>query len=139
MITIDTSAWSPIGRSANADFFEIEPGVLAVIPFDGSSDTADTAADSIRIQLAHLRSSGRRAGTVVFMDNVGSQNAGAREVYRTDPDPTFQTAFALVSSSMFGRAVASVFMGLHPPRVPTRMFGTLEEAVAWIHQTADTR
>ena len=133
------SAWSPIGRSTNADFFQIEPGVLAIVPFEGSADTADTAAESIQIQLAHLRASGRRAGTVVFMDSIVSQNSGAREVYRTAPDPTFQTCFALVGSTMFGRAVSSVFLGLHPPRVPTRMFATLEEALTWIRRTAETR
>lgn len=138
-MTPDTSAWSPIGRSGNADFFEIEPGVLAVVPFDGSADTADTAAESIRIQIAHLRASGRRAGTVVFMDHVVAQDAGARDVYRNDPDPTLQTCFALVGGTMFGRAVSSVFMGLHPPRLPTRMFGTFQEALAWIRQTAATR
>ena len=110
-----------------------------MVPFDGSSDTADSATESVDIQLSHLRASGRRAGTVVFMDYVGSQNAGAREVYHDAPDPTFQTGFALVSSSMFGRAVSSVFLGLHPPRIPTRMFGTLEEALTWIRQTANAR
>lgn len=138
-MTPDTSAWLPIGRSTNAEFFEVEPGVLAVVPFDGSADTADTAAESIQIQLAHLRTSGRRAGTVVFMDKVAAQNSGARDVYRHAPDPTFQTGFALVGSTMFGRAVISVFIGLHPPRVPTRMFGTFEEALAWIRQTGETR
>ena len=138
-MTLDTSGWSPIGRSGNAEFFEVEPGVLAVVPFDESADTSETAAESIRIQLAHLRARGQRAGTVVFMDRIGAQSSGARDVYRNDPDPTFQTGFALVGSTMFGRAVASVFMGLHPPRVPTRTFGTLEEALAWIRQTAATR
>ena len=138
-MTPDTTAWLPIGRSTNADFFEVEPGVLAVVPFDGVSDTADTAAESIQIQVSHLRTHGRRAGTVVFMDPVVAQNAGAREVYRNAPDPTFQTAFALVGSTMLGRAVASVFMGLHPPRVPTRMFATFEDALVWIRKTADNR
>lgn len=137
-MTPDTTAWTPIGQSGNADFFEIEPGVLAVVPFDGSTDTADTAAESIQIQLAHLRARGRRAGTIVFMDHVASQSSGARDVYRTAPDPTFQTCFALVGSTMFGRAVSSVFIGLNPPCVPTRMFGTLEEALSWIRQIAAT-
>ena len=135
----DTTAWLAIGRSANADFFEVEPGVLAVVPFAGTTDTADTASESIQIQMTHLRTSGQRAGTVVFMDTVVAQNAGAREVYRNAPDPTFQTGFALIGSTMLGRAVASVFMGLHPPRVPTRMFATFEEAIAWIRKTAETR
>ena len=54
---------------------------------------------------------------------------------KIDQSPMFQTGFALVGKTMFGRAVASVFMGLHPPRVPTRMFGTFEEALAWIKET----
>jgi hypothetical protein len=138
-MTPDTTAWTPIGRSANADFFEVEPGVLAVVPFDGTSDTADTAAESIQIQLTYLRTHGRRAGTVVFMDRVASQNSGARDVYRDGPDPMFQTCFALVGSTMFGRAVSSVFIGLNPPRVPTRMFGTYQEALSWIRKTAQGR
>jgi hypothetical protein len=135
----DTASWSPIGRSGNADFFEVEPGVLAVIPFDGSSDDRETAGESVRIQLDHLRTIGQRAGTVVFMDRIVAQTSGARVVYREAPDPTFQTGFALVGSTIFGRAVSSVFMGLHPPRVPTRMFGTFEEAVSWIRKTAEIR
>jgi hypothetical protein len=135
----DTSAWSPIGRSGNAEFFEVEPGVLAVVPFDGSSDDSQTAVDSVRIQLEHLRTRGQRAGTVVFMDRIVAQTSGARDVYRDAPDPTFQTCFALVGSTAFGRAVSSVFMGLRPPRVPTRMFGTFEEAVSWIRKSAGTR
>jgi hypothetical protein len=135
----DTSAWTPIGRSANADFFEVEPGVLAVVPFDGASDTADTAEASVHIQLKHLRTQGSRAGTIVFMDQVAAQNSGARDIYRTAPDPTLQTCFALVGGTMFGRAVSSVFIGLNPPRVPTRLFGTFQEALSWIRQIALTR
>ena len=135
----DTSAWTSIGRSGNADFFEIEPGVLAVVPFDGTTDTAETASESIQIQLAHLRARGRRAGTVVFMDRVASQTSGARDVYRDVPDPMFQTCFALVGSTMFGRAISSVFIGLNPPRVPTRMFATFQEALSWIRQTPTSR
>jgi hypothetical protein len=138
-VTPNTSAWTPIGRSVNADFFEIEAGVLAVVPFDGALDTADTALDSVRIQLTHLRARGRRAGTIVFMDRVASQNSGARDVYRTAPDPTLQTCFALVGGTMFGRAVSSVFIGLNPPRVPTRLFGTYQEALSWIRQNAANR
>lgn len=138
-MTPDTIGWALIGRSANADFFEIEPGVLAVVPFEGSTDTADTATESVRIQLDHLRASGRRAGIVVFMDRIAAQDSGARAVYRDAPDPTFQVCFALVGRTMFGRAAASIFIGLHPPRVPTRMFGTLEEARAWIDKTVQTR
>ena len=138
-MTLDTAAWSAIGRSTNADFFQVEPGVLAIVPFEGSSDTAHSAAESVRIQLDHLRRTGQRAGVVVFMDRIVDQTFDARAVYRDAPDPTFQTCFALVGSSRFGRAAASVFIGLQPPRVPTRMFATFEEALEWIRQTAKDR
>ncbi len=65
------------------------------------------------------------------MDRVVQQDAGARTVYRDAPDPDFQRCFALIGGTIFGRAVASVFIGLHPPRVPTRLFATQEEGLAW--------
>ncbi len=129
---VDTSRWTPIGRSDNAEFFEIDPHVLAVVPREGAVDDAETARQSVAIQLHHLKTHGRRAGTVVFIDPVIEQDAGARAVYRDLPDPAFQLCFAIVGGTPFGRAVGSVFLGLSRPRVPTRMFGTLEEAIAWI-------
>jgi hypothetical protein len=129
--TIDTGGWTTIGRSTNADFFEVEERVLAVVPFDRCDDNEQTARESIRIQLGYLRERKKRAGVLVFMDRILSQSAAAREVYRVEPDPTFQACFALVGGTVFGRAVGSFFIGIHPPRVPTRMFATVEEALRW--------
>jgi hypothetical protein len=133
-MVIDASAWTRIGRSENAEFFEIEPGVLAVVPFDRCEDDELTARASIRIQLEHLRSKRARAGVLVFMDRILKQSTQAREVYRQEPDPAFQACFALVGGTTFGRAVGSFFIGIHPPRVPTRMFRTLDEALAWARE-----
>ena len=133
---VDTSRWTRIGQSSNADFFEIEPRVLAVVPFDRCDDSEATARESIRIQLDHLRATKSRAGVVVFMDRILAQSAGAREVYRTAPDAAYQACFALVGGTMFGRAVGSFFIGIHPPRVPTRLFATFEEALAWARRAS---
>ena len=137
MVGIDTSTWTHFGRSANADFFEIEPRILAVVPSDRCDDNEQTARASIRIQLEHLRAHRRRAGVLVFMDRILTQSAAAREVYRSAPDPAFQTCFALVGGSVFGRAVGSMFIGIHPPRVPTRLFASTEEALAWARQSLE--
>ena len=131
----DVSGWSKIGTSGNADFFEVEPTILAVVPFDGSVDNAETAKQSVQIQLDYLRSRGRRAGVVIFMDRVAQQDGAARSVYREAPDPEFQACFALIGGTPFGRAVASIFLGLSPPKVPTKMFANYDEAVAWIRKT----
>ncbi len=138
MPRIETAGWVKIGQSTNADFFEVDNGVLAVVPFDRCDDNEQTARESIRIQLEYLRAHKKRAGVLVFMDRVLTQSAAAREVYSVEPDPAFQTCFALVGGTVFGRAVGSFFIGIHPPRVPTRLFATTEEALRWARHTAET-
>jgi hypothetical protein len=128
---IDTTGWTPIGKSDNADFYEVEEGLLAIVPFEGSSDDEKTAKQSVRIQHDYLRPRGRRAGVIVFMDPLVEQHASARIVYRDGPDPAFVTCYALVGGTVFGRAVGSIFIGLSRPRVPTRLFGSLDDARAW--------
>jgi hypothetical protein len=136
---IDTSAWTRFATTSNADFYEIEPHVLAVVPFDGTKDDATTAQESVAAQLKYLQSRGQRAGVIVMMDRVARQDGAARAVYHVQPNPAFQVCFALVGSTPFGRAVASIFIGLNPPRVPTRFFATIEEALAWVKTTVQTR
>jgi hypothetical protein len=135
-VDVDVSQWTRIGQSSNADFFEVDEKVLAVVPFDGCEDNDETARESVRIQLDHLQPRGRKSGIVVFMDRVLVQNAAARQVYRDGPDPAFQACFALVGGTMFGRAVGSIFIGLHPPRVPTKLFATAEPAIDWARRMA---
>jgi hypothetical protein len=135
--TIESAGWLRIGQSTNADFFEVEERVLAVVPFDRCDDNEATARESIRVQLEYLRGRKKRAGILVFMDRILTQSAAAREVYRVEPDPAFQTCFALVGGTTFGRAVGSFFIGIHPPRVPTRMFATMEEALGWARTTVE--
>lgn len=136
MVEVDTSAWTKIGSSDNAEFYEIEPQVLAIVPHSGSTDTAETARQSVEVQLSYLKSKGRRAGSLIFMDRVAEQDSEARTVYREEPDPNFQICFALVGGTVFGRAVGSVFIGLSPPRVPTKMFADIDAAMAWIRERA---
>ena len=136
---VDTSGWTKFATTSNADFYEIEPHVLAVVPFDGTTDDARTAQESVDAQLAYLRPRGQRAGIIVFMDHVAQQDGAARAVYREQPDLAFQVCFALVGGTAFGRAVASIFIGLNPPRVPTRSFATVEEALAWVRTTVAAR
>jgi hypothetical protein len=131
MTHVDTAGWTAIGRSDNADFYEVEEGLLAVVPFADTTDDARTARQSVRIQHDYLRARGRRAGVLVFMDRILEQESSARAVYRDAPDPAFIACYALVGGTAFGRAVGSIFIGISRPKVPTRLFGTLAEARAW--------
>lgn len=128
----DTSAWKAAGATDNAEFFEIEPGILAVVPHAGSVDNAITATQSIELQHAYWQERGRRGGSVVFMDRIRDSQVGARQVYGQLPDPKLITGFALVGGTIFGRAVASVFLGLSRPSAPTKMFGEVARAMNWL-------
>lgn len=132
-MSVDTTHWTQIGESANARFYQIDDCTLAVVPFEGCTDDEQTATASVDIQRAYLESKGMKAGSIIFMDGIVQQTSGARAVYRDRPDPACQVCFALVGGSMFGRAVASVFLGLSKPRVPTQMFATQAQALAWCH------
>lgn len=135
----DTRGWTPIGRSSNAAFYEVEPQLLAVVPYDGASDDEASATESVRIQLDHLRARATRAAVLVYVDGIVAQTAGARTVYRELPDPAYQVCFALIGGTPFGRAIASLFVGLRPPRVPTRFFATEGEAIAWTRSMTTPR
>jgi len=130
-MTINTAGWQLFGETANAKFYEIEPHVLAVVPTEGSTDDEATARASVTTQLEYLRTNGRAAGIIIFMDPIAEQTAGARNVYKDEPDLAFQKCFALVGGTFFGRAVGSIFLGLSKPRVPTLMFATYDEALKW--------
>ncbi|PZR05009.1 MAG: hypothetical protein DI536_33160 [Archangium gephyra] len=131
-MTPDPSKWKHIGTSSNAKFYEADEDVLVVMPDEGSTDTATSADESIRIQVEYLREHNRRAGTVVMMDGLAGQDVGARAVYRDKPDPSHQVCFALVGGTTFGRTAGSIFTSLAPPRCPTRLFTDFDEAVAWV-------
>lgn len=133
---IDTSSWTRIGATDNADFYEIEEGILAIVPFDGARDNEETARQSVELQLDYIIRTGRPAGVIVFADRVADQDPGARRVYRDLPDPTRQLGYALVYRTTFGRAVSSIFLKLSPPPCPTRLFSSLEEAKAWLRSLA---
>jgi hypothetical protein len=128
---IEVSKWKKLGQTSNADFYEIAPDFLAVVPFEGCTDDEETARASVAMQLAYLRPRNQRAAIIIFLDPIAEQTAGARAVYRDLPNPALQACFALVGGTLFGRAVGSLFLGLSRPKVPTQMFATLEQALAW--------
>ncbi|MEO0604504.1 MAG: hypothetical protein AAF211_23925 [Myxococcota bacterium] len=123
-----------VGTTANARFLLVRPRVIAVVPVPGCVDVAETARASIELQMAYWQSRGEAGGSVIFMDAIVEQDKGARAAYVDLPDPRWFTGFGLVGGTRFGRAVASVFLGLRKPPVPTRFFATSPDAVAWVER-----
>jgi len=130
---VNTDNWVKFGQTTNADFYQIDDNTLAVVPFEGCTDDETTATASVETQLKFLRENKKKAACIIFMDGIAQQTAGARTVYRELPDSEYQVCYALVGGTAFGRAVGSFFLGLSKPKVPTQMFGTLEQALIWCH------
>lgn len=135
----DTSNWEKVGATDNAEFFAVEPGVLAVVPHEGCVDDEDTARQSVEFQHAYWRDQGRAGSALIFMDRVRDSASGARRVYGELPDPALIRGFALIGGTVFGRAVASVFIGLSRPAAPTKMFGDVERARIWLRQQIEAK
>lgn len=135
-MSIDPS-WPVLGRTNNAVMHLARPRVLVVVPDEGCTDDELTARQSVTFQHDHWRAQGTRGMSVVLMDRVTHQTKEARRVYQSEMDGTLIAGVALVSSSTFGRAIASVFMGLSRPAVPLRMFGSLAQALAWAQACAE--
>ncbi len=130
----DISGWEKVGETDNAEFFVVEPGILAVVPHDGCVDDDATARQSIEFQHEYWRAQGRSGSSMIFMDRIRDSSAGARKVYGELPDRALIRGFALIGGTVFGRAVASVFIGLSRPAAPTKMFGDVDRARGWLRQ-----
>jgi len=120
-----------VGGTAAGGYYEIAPDVLVAYPREGYVQTEEGARASMHEMYRISRERGRRVVTVVLVDRVTNQDSAARRVWKDEIDTNILCGLALVSSSMLGRAIASFFIGLTRPRVPTVMVGTLAEAVEW--------
>jgi hypothetical protein len=129
-----TSEWRAAGATSNTAYFEVEPGVLAGVPHQGARDDGRTARENVEFQNAHFRQEGRAGCVVIFFDRLSAQDAEARRVYQSEPDPRFMRATALVGGTLLGRAMGSFFLGISRPRIPVKLFGTLDEALAWARE-----
>lgn len=131
--------WKHLGASSNADFYEVEPEILAVVPHPNTRDDESTARESVAFQEKHWRARGHRGAVVVYMDPVVEQDSGARSVYANETATLPSTCFALVGETFFGHAAAAVFTGLARPGLPTQVFRSLEDARGWIAEMNRTR
>ncbi|HET9954636.1 MAG TPA: hypothetical protein VFQ61_09030 [Polyangiaceae bacterium] len=131
--------FEPVGTTDNATFYLVADRVLAIVPFTDTDDNDTTSLQSIRFQENFWRERGARGSCIVFMDRVLTQDRRARENYKTAPDASLIAGFALVTSSMLGRAVSSLFVGLSAPAVPTKVFPTMVEAMRWLTSLNQSR
>lgn len=121
-----------IGRTVNTDYFLVTDDVMVVMPRRGTQDDGQSARANVCFQLDYARALGRKIGVVVVLTNLLSQDAAARKVYAEEMDPELVFGAALVVSNPLSRAIGSFFLGFTKPKFPTRLFETVDAAVAWL-------
>lgn len=120
-----------VGGTDAGDYYEVAPDVIVALPRAGYVQTPEGARASLLELHRIARSRSRRLVIVVLVDRVRSQDSAARRVWRQEIDGSLICGLVLTGSSLLGRAIASFFIGLTGPRLPTQMVGTLQEAVQW--------
>ena len=121
-----------VARGPVWELREFEPGLLLIVPEEGAADSVESAQALVEAIAGYGRSQGRTAGVVGFVDRMGEQALPARRLYARLGRPELVASAALLGATGFGRAVASVFLGLYRPSVPIALFEQPEEALDWL-------
>jgi len=131
MIHAETSRWKPVGETRNSRYFAQSDRVLMIVPREGCVDDLASSREEVAFQKAHWRAVGHAGAHVIFFDYMRSQDKDARRTYQTDLGPSEVVGVALIGGTLLSRAIGSFFLGLSKPRIPLRMFDSVEAATAW--------
>ena len=130
---LDLSHYKEIGKTTNTVIYiaESDPDILIIVPREGTMDNGRDARENVAYYQEYARSLRRSCSSVVIMSNMLSQDAEARRAY-TEIDPNLFYGGALVVESALSRALGSFFIGLTRPKVPTKLFDSVENAIEWL-------
>jgi hypothetical protein len=128
---LDVSQYQQIGSTAGADFYVTDSNILLIIPQAGFVENSQLAQQRSDFLNEYARKAGRKFGIVVVIANILTQDAETRRVYQTQVSNGLYYGLALVVDSALSRAIATFFIGLSKPSVPTQLFGTVEKCIEW--------
>jgi hypothetical protein len=133
-VELDPERLPRVGGTTAGSYRRLAKDILLAVPRSGYVQVEGDARRSLDEMNRIAREVGRRQALVVLVDHVRSQDAGSRRVWQREMDRDLVCCLALVTQSLLGRAVASFFVGLRRPAVPTKLFATVDEAVPWCMQ-----
>lgn len=128
----DVSDFKSIGSTVNTDYTAADSDIIIVTPKPGTVDNPDMARINVEFQTNYAREQGQKCGLVVVMTNLLSQDAQSRRVYTEGIPASLFYGISLVVGNPLARAIGSFFMGLSRPQVETKLFDSVENAVAWL-------
>jgi hypothetical protein len=107
-----------------------EDGILHGVCFDGAEETLEDAKEQIVAQRKMI--DGEPLPFLMDIRPVRSLSREARAYFASAESAAVFRATALLVSSPLSRAVGNFFLGLNRPVMPTRLFTSEEEAMAWL-------
>jgi hypothetical protein len=116
-------------------FWLDDEGFLRGECFEGAEQTLADSEEQLREQ----RPMGGGTPRPFLMDisRVRSLSRDARNYFASsDASREMFSCVALVVGSPLSRAVGNFFIGLNKPRMPTRLFTSEEEGLAWLREQA---
>ena len=110
--------------------FWLEDGLLRCVAREGNEQSRAEAEDSMRVfaQLA----AGKRRPAVMAILGVKRLSREARAIYTNqEAGATFAAVALVVAGSTVARALVNFVLTVGKPAFPTRIFETVDEALAW--------
>ena len=128
----DNGTYKSVGSTVNTDYTIADSDILIVTPKPKTVDNPELARINVEFQTNYASQLGRKCSVVVVMTNLLSQDAATRRIYSEGITPSQFFGIALVVGNPLARAIGSFFMGISRPEVETKMFNSVESAVAWL-------
>ena len=128
----DFSPYRHIGTVAGSDYYTVDPDIVLLVPQTTMVDTPETAQANADFLTAYARKLGKKCATLVIMSNILSQDAETRRIYRELGENGHFFGVALIVDSPLSRALGSFFIGLSKPKIPIKLFDTIERSIEWI-------
>ncbi len=107
-----------------------ESGVVLVENLAGADQTLEDAIENIRVTA--IECGGVRRPTLVDLTGLKAISRDARNYYASPAGTRHATAIALVVGSPLSRMMGNFFIGMNRLAVPVRLFGTRQDAMAWL-------
>lgn len=107
-----------------------EDGVLWGECFEGAEEGVEDAKEQIVAQRKMI--DGRPLPFLMDIRRVRSLSREARAYFAGAESAEVFRATALIVSSPLSRAIGNFFLGLNRAKMPTRLFTSVDEALAWL-------
>lgn len=130
-MNVDTAGWELAVKLPHGALYWIEPGVVAAVPDEGTVETPELSQTVWDGYKTCADQYGGPIAALVFVDKLTDQTTEVRRFWASVMTTEVLGACSLVCESFLARAVATLFVRLSPPAVPTRLFPNTESARAW--------